>query len=34
VSAGLRAGEAFSIRLTLDTTELRPVGYRLYLFHP
>ena len=29
-----RAGEAFSIRLTLDTTELRPVGYRLYLFHP
>jgi predicted Zn finger-like uncharacterized protein len=34
VSAGLRAGEEFSIRLTLDTTELRPVGYRLYLFHP
>ena len=31
---GLRAGEAFSIRLTLDTTELRPVGYRLYLFYP
>jgi hypothetical protein len=33
-SAGLRAGEEFSIRLTLDTTELRPVGYRLYLFYP
>ena len=32
--AGLRAGEDFSIRLTLDTTELRPVGYRLYLFYP
>jgi len=34
VRAGLRAGEDFSIRLTLDTTELRPVGYRLYLFYP
>ncbi len=34
VPAGLRAGEDFSIRLTLDTTELRPVGYRLYLFYP
>ena len=33
-AAGLRAGEDFSIRLTLDTTELRPVGYRLYLFYP
>ena len=32
--AGLRAGDAFSVRLTLDTTELRPVGYRLYLFYP
>lgn len=31
---GLRAGDEFSIRLTLDTTELRPVGYRLYLFYP
>ena len=31
---GLRAGEAFSVRLTLDTTELRPAGYRLYLFYP
>lgn len=31
---GLRAGEEFSVRLTLDTTELRPVGYRLYLFYP
>jgi len=31
---GLRAGEDFSIKLTLDTTELRPVGYRLYLFYP
>jgi predicted Zn finger-like uncharacterized protein len=34
VGTGLRAGEDFSIRLTLDTTELRPVGYRLYLFYP
>jgi predicted Zn finger-like uncharacterized protein len=34
VGTGLRAGEHFSIRLTLDTTELRPVGYRLYLFYP
>jgi predicted Zn finger-like uncharacterized protein len=34
VDTGLRAGEEFSIRLTLDTTELRPVGYRLYLFYP
>lgn len=34
VGAGLRAGEDFSVRLTLDTTELRPVGYRLYLFYP
>lgn len=34
VGTGLRAGEEFSIRLTLDTTELRPVGYRLYLFYP
>lgn len=34
VATGLRAGEEFSIRLTLDTTELRPVGYRLYLFYP
>ena len=32
--SGVRAGEEFSIRLTLDTTDLRPVGYRLYLFHP
>lgn len=32
--AGLRASEDFSLRLTLDTTELRPVGYRLYLFYP
>jgi hypothetical protein len=32
--AGVRPGEEFSIRLTLDTTDLRPVGYRLYLFHP
>jgi len=32
--SGLRAGGDFSIRLTLDTTELRPVGYRLYLFYP
>jgi hypothetical protein len=31
---GLRAGEEFSVKLTLDTTELRPVGYRLYLFYP
>jgi len=31
---GLRAGDEFSIRLMLDTTELRPVGYRLYLFYP
>jgi predicted Zn finger-like uncharacterized protein len=33
-AAGLRAGEDFSIRLTLDTAELRPAGYRLYLFYP
>lgn len=34
LEAGVRAGEEFSVRLTLDTTDLRPVGYRLYLFHP
>ncbi|MBC7779167.1 MAG: DUF3426 domain-containing protein [Proteobacteria bacterium] len=31
---GLRAGEEFAVKLTLDTTSLRPVGYRLYLFYP
>lgn len=34
LNAGLRAGGELSIRLQLDTGDLRPIGYRLALFYP
>ena len=33
-AAGLRPNRELSIRLKLDTTDLRPTGYRLALFYP
>lgn len=32
--AGIAPGAEFSVRLTLDTTDLKPTGYRLFLFYP
>jgi predicted Zn finger-like uncharacterized protein len=32
--AGIAPGAEFSVRLTLDTTDLKPAGYRLFLFYP
>lgn len=33
-AAGLRSNRELNIRLKLDTTDLRPTGYRLALFYP
>ena len=33
-SRGLSPGREISIKLHLDTTDLKPTGYRLFLFYP
>jgi len=34
ISAGFPANQELGIKLRLDTTDLKPVGYRLVLFYP